>query len=246
VLSIFPDTTKDGASGVGKEPSLKTNKIMKQHRITATVFILFFQLMNHTIIAQDTAKKNIMQNITLSTRAGLSITSLSAAHTDGFRFTGRLGYLLGVYAEYRMPLKKTGWVAGLQYSARGATIKPASTVLYDFISYNITYADLVLGGVYYPSEKIKLEAAIVPSLKIGENISYSGASGLVTGSAAANDISVFDAGIMAGASFYFKKYTLATNYTYGLRSIDKKQAGTGFSGLKNRAFTVSLQYNFSL
>lgn len=187
----------------------------------------------------STKDKIELDDFAFSFRGGLGVSNLSGP-TEGFEYSANIAVMIGVYGEYMLK-EKTGLIAGVEYASKGATIKQESTVLYDNLRYDISYINLVMGIMHNVAPRLRLEAAVVPAFKSSEELTYSGAYGLIGGSSETDNVKDLDLGAMAGFSYQFNKINFGAHYTYGLLDINNDDSA-GISKLQNRMLMFSLKY----
>lgn len=180
-----------------------------------------------------------LEDITFSFRGGLGLSNL-AGPTEGFDYSSNIAILLGVYGEYLVK-SKSGLLGGIEYASKGATIKTEGNFLYNNLRYDISYINLVLGGFHDLAPRLRVEAAVVPALKISEELSYTWVYGYQSLTAATDDVRAADLGVMAGFNYQFTKINFGVHYTYGLMDINKDQSA-GIASLQNRMLMFSLKY----
>lgn len=209
-------------------------------------FVLLLASVSHQLSAQDFLKDSVWQRIRLSVSAGLTVSDFAMAKSAAdYRFGNTLGVFLGVQAEY--PIRnstKLNWLGGLQYSYKGAELKPKEVILYDRIDYTLSYVELVVGASYYPSQRFRIHGALLPAVKLSEEINYSALSGWVSGSSETKDFRSFDAGAQLGFSFtprvWKDNLSAGISYTYGLLPIEQKSAD--ISKVRNRCLNLYVTY----
>ena len=216
---------------------------MKKIITTATV-VLLTQFASIALLAQSKKSKSFDEDIKISTRGGIGISTLSSSDAENTgQFKAGLGYFLGGIAEYR-PKGSFGLLGGIAFEGKGASFNTSGTGLYfDYASYNLGYLDVMLGGVFYPAKKFKFEAALVPAFKISESVSYS-YLGIRVINAETNSIKSVDLGAMLGMHYEFDKFTLGASYNLGLSNAAKENSD--FKNLKNSNFLLNISYNIEL
>ncbi|WP_339904111.1 outer membrane beta-barrel protein [uncultured Cyclobacterium sp.] len=207
--------------------------------IIATVVLIGLPMLESFSQTESEGKTIGLEDISFSFRGGLGVSNLAGA-TAGYSYRSGIAVLGGVYAEYSATAK-SGLMAGIEYTIKGATIKTDDLFFYDNLHYDLSYVNFYMGGFHDLTQRLRLEAAIIPAIKASEEISYTGVYGYGGLSATTDNVRNMDLGTMAGFSYQFTKINFGVHYTYGLMDINKNQS-EGVSSLQNRMLMFSLKY----
>jgi Outer membrane protein beta-barrel domain len=198
-------------------------------------------LLLQTSNAQNNRWKQALDSVNFYGFATLNFASLKG-HLEDYQFGTSIGYTIGAYAEI-IPYKRTGFVLGLQYSNRGASLKETGMSSSGSIDYKINYVDLLAGVSYHAFNRVKLIGYLSPGLRLSENLNYT-YLGIDLAASETKNSKAFDFNVGAIVQFIppinkRDKLKLLAGYALGLSDIGKKSSG--FSG-KNTNFTIGAAY----
>ncbi len=191
-----------------------------------------------------TASAVAQSEIKFGARAGLNFATLGGDNTDGI--DSRVGFHIGGVADIPFTMFASGDVMQYLYLQPGLLI---STKGYKYgegdhaIKARPTYLEIpiMLSGAFPINDDIRVRANVGPYLAFGllgkikddnnDAMDYFGDEGMKR----------FDFGLGFGAGVEWKQYYVGINYDLGLINTSNH---TDDSKITNRAFMISLGYNF--
>lgn len=207
---------------------------------------LFFALMGMAFIAGNAMAQDYVKNI-YGVRAGVNLNTMSGDFSAATQGTTSF-HVGGQYQRLLLSNRPLYLETGLFFTQRGCEVPKCD------------------GSIKVRESQLQIPVMVNYHVRIGKNFKFIPAVGVyygfgiggklkgINGSEA--DINTYgsegvlkrsDLGIRAAIGFTWKKYSLTFGYEWGLTNLAKENIQQIFnadSNFKNRAFTLSLGYNF--
>ena len=200
-------------------------------------------------VALTASAQNEVGQLTLQPKIGLNLANLSDTKVNDEKGKLKLGFAVGVEAEYGLS-EKFSVAAGVLYSLQGCDygeyklkINGETVSGYDKNQYNLGYLNIPIVANFYFAKGWAIKAGVQPGFLLSAKNKVDG----VGATPSVNDdikdtFKSFDLSIPLGLSFEYEKAVFDLRYNLGVTKMNKE----GDNSLKNSVIQFTVGYKFAL